>query len=179
MDTGDRVIFKGLEIHGVNSVEQVDELMIRAKKNRRVSATKMNARSSRSHFLFELIIEGTHVSGKKCRGRLSLVDLAGSENIENLKSTIQVGECKEILTSLGALKTVLTRLREGKTPTFRENKLTHVLKNTLTSGSKVLMFVNVAPEKSALQETKSSLKFGKSVNSVKLGSAKANTPSLG
>jgi hypothetical protein len=74
---------------------------------------------------------------------------------------------------------VLTRLREGKTPTFRENKLTHVLKNTLTSGSKVLMFVNVAPEKSALQETKSSLKFGKSVNSVKLGSAKANTPSLG
>jgi hypothetical protein len=98
------------------------------------------------------------------------VDLAGSENIESLKNKKQVDECKEILSSLGTLKTALTRLREGKTPTFRDSKLTHVLKNSLTAGSKVLMFVNVAPEKSCLQETKSSLNFGKSVNAIKLGS---------
>ena len=172
-DTGDRVNLRGLEVHAVNSVEQVDELLIRAKKNRKVGSTAMNARSSRSHFIFQLLIEGTHVSGRKCCGTLSLVDLAGSENIELLKNKKQVDECKEILSSLGALKTALTRLREGKTPTFRDSKLTHVLKNSLTAGSKVLMFVNVAPEKSCLQETKSSLNFGKSVNAIKLGSGKS------
>jgi kinesin family protein C1 len=172
-DTGDRVNLRGLEVHAVNSVEQVDELLIRAKKNRKVGSTAMNARSSRSHFIFQLLIEGTHVSGRKCCGTLSLVDLAGSENIESLKNKKQVDECKEILSSLGALKTALTRLREGKTPTFRDSKLTHVLKNSLTAGSKVLMFVNVAPEKSCLQETKSSLNFGKSVNAIKLGSGKS------
>jgi kinesin family protein C1 len=176
-DNGDLVIVKDLMVLEVSSVEEVDELMIKAKSNRRVGATNMNEHSSRSHFLFQLLIEGTNINGTKCCGRLNLVDLAGSEKLDAAQDEKQRKEGQKIRESLGALKTVLTRLRKdanASAPSFRDSKLTHLLKNTLSAGSKVLMFVNVAPEESSFEETKSSLNFGTSVNSVKLGSANAN-----
>ena len=51
-------------------------------KNRAVSATNMNAESSRSHSIFVLTIIMNNVEDSSCKtGKLYLVDLAGSEKI--------------------------------------------------------------------------------------------------
>ena len=165
---------KDLTVCQVNSVEQVDALMIKAKKQRKVGSTNMNKQSSRSHFIFQMVIEGTNANGSKCCGRLNLVDLAGSENLEAAKDEQQRKEGAKIRESLSALSTVLTQLRQDPKASagFRNSKLTRLLKTDLSAGSKILMFVNIAPEASSLMETKCSLNFAKSVNSVKLTPAK-------
>jgi len=50
--------------------------------NRSVTATNMNAESSRSHSLFIITISMTNNEDGSCKtGKLYLVDLAGSEKI--------------------------------------------------------------------------------------------------
>jgi kinesin family protein C1 len=166
---------KDLTAFPVSSVEQVEALMIEAKKKRKVGATNINSESSRSHFLFQFVIEGTNSNGKKCNGRLNLIDLAGSENLDAAKDEKQRLEGQKIRESLSFLKTVLMRLRRNSSAniSFRDSKLTHLLKTDLSAGSKVLMLVNISPEKSSLSETKNSLNFAKSVNSVKPAGSKA------
>ena len=167
-------VVQGLTNFPVDSAEQVDALLIKAKKNRKVAATHANAHSSRSHFVFQLIIEGTNANGEKCRGSLNLIDLAGSENLDAAKDEKQRFEGQKIRESLSFLKTALMRLREDANAnvSFRDSTLTRLLKSDLSAGSKVLMLVNVAPEISSLSETKNSLDFAKSVNSVKPASTK-------
>ena len=48
---------------------------------RHVSATKMNAESSRSHLVFSIIIRTIDAKGKTVSGKLTLVDLAGCERV--------------------------------------------------------------------------------------------------
>jgi kinesin family protein 5 len=47
-------------------------------KNRVVRQTSMNAKSSRSHSIFQLLVEIQGGSGSFLKGRLNLCDLAGS-----------------------------------------------------------------------------------------------------
>ena len=49
-------------------------------KNRTIRQTSMNAKSSRSHTIFQLLIE-IQENGTFLKGRLNLCDLAGSEKI--------------------------------------------------------------------------------------------------
>ena len=68
---------------------------------------------------------------------------------------------------------MMGNLKSQKTTT-QNCVLTKQLRNTLVSGAKVLMFLNIAPEAKWTEETKESLGFGDTVGSVKLGSAVAN-----
>ena len=64
----------------VTNGENINTLLRRAKKNRVVAATNCNERSSRSHSVFILKIQGINEkTGENCIGTLNLVDLAGSE----------------------------------------------------------------------------------------------------
>jgi kinesin family protein C1 len=70
----------GIEPVPVSSPADLQKLLERARKNRSVGKTKLNDRSSRSHSVFQLVIDGQNsVSGHKTRGVLNLIDLAGSE----------------------------------------------------------------------------------------------------
>ncbi len=61
---------------------QVYDLMAVGNGNRAITATNMNAESSRSHSLFILTIVMTNTEDGSCKtGNLYLVDLAGSEKI--------------------------------------------------------------------------------------------------
>ena len=47
-------------------------------RNRAVAETKMNERSSRSHSVLTVIVDGiSHVTGQRTHGCLHLIDLAG------------------------------------------------------------------------------------------------------
>lgn len=74
----------GIYVEGLNEVEALDvdhclELMQNGEKNRIVRQTSMNIKSSRSHTLFQLLIEEVFPNSKSYRRvKVNLCDLAGS-----------------------------------------------------------------------------------------------------
>lgn len=92
--------------------KNVESLLRRAKKARAVAATNCNERSSRSHSVFILKIQGSNAkTGENCVGSLNLVDLAGSERLKDSGSTGQrLEETKNINTSLSNLSKVILAL---------------------------------------------------------------------
>jgi len=63
----------------VSSREDVMEVMEIGNKNRAVAETKMNERSSRSHSVLTVIVDGhNHITGQRTHGCLHLIDLAGA-----------------------------------------------------------------------------------------------------
>mmetsp|Transcript_41090 Transcript_41090/g.53900 ORF Transcript_41090/g.53900 Transcript_41090/m.53900 type:complete len:196 (-) Transcript_41090:331-918(-) len=67
----------------VNSIEEMEKAMNFGNNNRKTAATKMNARSSRSHSIFQVYLEtATTQDGQQVikAGKLNLVDLAVSSS---------------------------------------------------------------------------------------------------
>ena len=108
---------------------------------RTTAQMSMNARSSRSHAIFTLALQGaSDAKGTTAHGRLVLVDLAGMESSKKSFSVegasahgLRREEARHINTSLYALGTVIERLSasnrassalsgEGHVP-FRNSKL--------------------------------------------------------
>jgi kinesin family protein C1 len=156
----------------VRSRTDVEELLLEAKKKRFTKVTNRNEHSSRSHFILQFRIFGTHENGNHLRGALNLIDLAGSENANAARDNQQKQEGSYIRQSLLTLERVLNCLQKGTKAPFRDSRLTQLLKDSLTGTAKVVMFLNVSPEEECLDETKKSLNFGKMVNNVTLGQAK-------
>jgi kinesin family protein 5 len=117
--------------------------------NRSVTATNMNAESSRSHSLFIITITMTNNEDGSCKtGKLYLVDLAGSEKISKTGAKGQtLEEAKKInqsLTTLGKVIVALTDKNSKHVP-YRESKLTRILSESLGGNSKTCLIVTCSP----------------------------------
>ncbi|XP_070792311.1 kinesin-like protein KIFC1 [Pituophis catenifer annectens] len=161
----------------VSSEEEVWRLLLTAKAHRSVARTNLNERSSRSHSLFQLRVEGTNTKrGLHTSSVLSLVDLAGSERLDKSLSTGErLKETQAINTSLSTLSLVITALsnKEAHIP-YRNSKLTYLLQNSLGGSSKMLMFVNISPLEENFAESLNSLRFARKVNECVIGTASSN-----
>lgn len=157
----------GLKIVDVKDIYQAYRLIKQAKKRRTTAATKINEYSSRSHFLFQLYLEGDNTQQNlNCKAQLNLVDLAGSEPYGASDEKLQKKEGSNIRLSLLSLSNVLRQIHRGdKCPSFRDSQLTLLLRNSLTNGSKTVMIVNVSNDESCLKETKRSMDFGDEISS--------------
>jgi len=93
--------------------------------------------------------------------QLSFVDLAGSERVKKSGSTgSQLKEAQSINKSLSALADVISALSSGGQHTpYRNHKLTMLMSDSLGGNAKTLMFVNVSPAESNLDETHNSLMY--------------------
>ncbi|XP_073116581.1 kinesin-like protein KIN-14M isoform X7 [Elaeis guineensis] len=163
-------------MYPVQSTSDVMDLMQTGLTNRAMSATALNERSSRSHSIVTIHVQGVDLkTGATLHGSLHLVDLAGSERVDHSQVTgDRLKEAQHINKSLSALGDVIFALsqKSGHVP-YRNSKLTQVLQSSLGGHAKTLMFVQINPDAGSYSETLSTLKFAERVSGVELGAARS------
>ncbi|EIE88029.1 kinesin heavy chain [Rhizopus delemar RA 99-880] len=159
------------------SQDDVYEVMRNGSANRVVSATNMNAESSRSHSIVVVTITQKNVdTGAAKSGKLYLVDLAGSEKVGKTGASGQtLEEAKKINKSLTALGMVINALTDGKSShiPYRDSKLTRILQESLGGNSRTTLIINCSPSSYNEAETLSTLRFGMRAKTIK-NKAKVN-----
>ncbi|TFK76420.1 kinesin heavy chain [Pluteus cervinus] len=171
------VYVKNLSDYYVSSAREVYEIMRTGGAARIVSATNMNAESSRSHSIFLITIQQRNTeTGAQKTGNLYLVDLAGSEKVGKTGASGQtLEEAKKINKSLSALGMVINALTDPKTKhiPYRDSKLTRILQESLGGNSRTTLIINCSPCSYNESETLSTLRFGIRAKSIK-NSARVN-----
>ncbi|XP_077293950.1 CENP-meta [Arctopsyche grandis] len=148
--------------------ERILQIMQQGNQNRSVGETSMNDTSSRSHSIFQIIIESRrHASpGAECDdsvnvSQLNLVDLAGSERASQAGTTkqrLREGcHINKSLTALGVVIRQLSSVGDQGFVNFRDSKLTRILQSSLGGNAKTGIICAVTP--TSLDETHSTLKF--------------------
>ena len=172
---GEVYIQDATEIY-VNSFEQVMDIIDKGNKSRAIASTAMNQASSRSHSVFIVTLsQRDKTTMSKKTSKLFLVDLAGSEKVSKSEAhghTLE--EAKYINKSLSSLGIVINQLTEGKDfVSYRDSKLTRLLNDSLGGNSKTSLIITCAPSVFNVDETISTLRFGKRAKLIK-NKAKVN-----
>ncbi|XVF53918.1 hypothetical protein PTKIN_Ptkin05aG0138400 [Pterospermum kingtungense] len=164
-------------MHPVLSTSNVLDLMDIGFKNRAVSSTALNERSSRSHSIVTIHVRGKDLkAGTSLYGNLHLVDLAGSERVDRAEVTgNRLREAQHINKSLSSLGDVIFALAQKSSHVpYRNSKLTQVLQSSLGGQAKTIMFVQLNPDGTSYPESLSTLKFAERVSGVELGAARSS-----
>ncbi|KAJ3185801.1 NADH-ubiquinone oxidoreductase chain 1 [Gaertneriomyces sp. JEL0708] len=177
----------------VTSPKQVMRIIRKGEENRHFGATDYNEHSSRSHTIFQMIVESRQRTGgsgilgtpngrngsRTPRGtvtmsQLNLIDLAGSE-----KATTDTDRRKEgayINKSLLTLGTVISKLTDEKNASnsggagvhipYRDSKLTRILQSSLAGNAKISVICTISPTIANAEESTNTLKFAARVKKV-------------
>eukprot|EP01080_Neovahlkampfia_damariscottae_P001815 gene1815-957_t len=158
-----------IEIH---STKDVLEIVKNGLVNRKVSSTKINEYSSRSHSILSLkIYQLDTESSQKMTSELDVVDLAGSERMNKSKLIQkQEEEAKSINLSLTTLGKVIYALScNYQHIPIRESKLTKLLSNSLGNGNAfTVLLINCSSSSFSKEETISTLRFGQRAQVIKI-----------
>lgn len=165
------VYIKNITIKDVKQESELYACLLKGKKKRHTSETKMNRDSSRSHSVFSIIIECADSNENIRVGKLYLVDLAGSERQSKTEAKgMRFTEAININLSLSALGNVINALTKSTSITsqaqpntthipYRDSKLTRILQDSLGGNSKTVMIANIGPADYNFDETMSTLRF--------------------
>lgn len=169
----DEIMLQGLTEHEVRCDNDIFRYFDKGEKNRTVASTLLNITSSRSHLIVLLKVYGENrIHLTTSIGTLTLCDLAGSENVTKSGATGErFNEATCINKSLTTLGRVFDALRNHQKPSYRETKLTYLLKPTLGGDSKCLLFVNLRCEPENAEETLRAIHFG--INAMQVAPEKA------
>lgn len=179
----------------VTCPQDVMKIIERGEANRHISSTDYNLHSSRSHTIFQMIIESRERNststatmvrrrtltqsgyGTKSKetvkiSQLNLIDLAGSEKAATNEERRKEGSF--INKSLLTLGTVISKLteasahRSGPKPhiPFRDSKLTRILETALSGMAKVAVLCTISPSLQAVEESVNTLKFATRVKKI-------------
>lgn len=167
--TGDATI-DNVEERVATDAEQLLRILEEGTERRTTASTMMNANSSRSHLFLTVSIDIHDQESKSTvTGKVRLCDLAGSERPKKSGASGDVMreaiEINRALTALGDVIETLTQKRGGPVP-YRNHKLTQLLSDSLGGSAKTLMFVNVSPAKSEVEETLNSLTYASRARNI-------------
>ncbi|KAI3462271.1 hypothetical protein Pfo_018934 [Paulownia fortunei] len=168
-DSKGMVVVENVTILSISSYDELRSIIERGSEQRHTTGTLMNEQSSRSHLILSVVIENTNLQTQSvARGKLSFVDLAGSERVKKSGSSgSQLKEAQSINKSLSALGDVIGALSSGNQHIpYRNHKLTMLMSDSLGGNAKTLMFVNISPAESNLDETYNSLTYASRVRSI-------------
>ena len=134
----------------VSSAEEVREVMREGEANRATGATAMNERSSRSHSVVMVRVDGVAADSAAHAGVLYLVDLAGSERLARSEARGERLGSRHINKSLSALGDVVGALRANspRVP-YRNSKLTTLLQGALGPSGKPCVSCTCRPRRRA------------------------------
>eukprot|EP00347_Sterkiella_histriomuscorum_P020786 403336463 len=153
----------------IQSLDELYQYYNKGLKTRKVSSTKMNDMSSRSHMIFTVQIQTINEQTKQnTLSKISFVDLAGSERQSKAQGNNErINEANSINQSLLTLGKVVQQLTSGeKHISYKDSKLTQLMKDSLGGNSKTLMFVNISPSEYNIHETKNSILFGQKAKTI-------------
>uniref|UniRef100_A0A915CGW6 Kinesin motor domain-containing protein n=1 Tax=Parascaris univalens TaxID=6257 RepID=A0A915CGW6_PARUN len=165
------VVINGVVEEVITDRTGVDTLIQAAFERRAVGETSLNERSSRSHAILRFVIEShddnPQVGTASYIAYLNIVDLAGSENAEQTGTEeVRLREGSNVNRSLFTLSRVISQLTtKNSHVSFRDSKLTRLLKTSLGGNSKTLIICTASPV--ALTETSQALKFASRAKFVK------------
>uniref|UniRef100_F6Q5L9 Kinesin-like protein unc-104 n=1 Tax=Ciona intestinalis TaxID=7719 RepID=F6Q5L9_CIOIN len=158
----------------VQSFSDINNLMDEGNKARTVAATNMNATSSRSHGVFNIVFTQkrqdfiTNLETEKV-SKISLVDLAGSERAESTgakgKRLKEGANINKSLTTLGKVISALadqkakSKKKRGEYIPYRDSVLTWLLKENLGGNSKTAMIAAISPADINYDESLSTLRY--------------------
>lgn len=133
---------------------------------RRVSETKLNRESTRSH-----VITVFQVERKTVIGRLFCVDLSGSENVKKSGAEQEVlNEAKAINLSLHHLSRVVQACNQKHAHvSYRDSVLTHLLKDAFRGNAKTAFLVTL---REFVEESLRTMRFAAQLRTIK------NTPRI-
>ena len=156
----------------VNSSLDFSTVYYESIKRRATGSTLENDRSSRSHAIVRITIESKgavqNSSEPSLCSHLDLVDLAGSECQARTQATGQRQmEASNINKSLLALSKIISSVSKNqKSFSYRESKLTEILKDSLGGNARTVIVTTLSNEKVHLAPTKSSIQFAQ--NAMKI-----------
>ena len=169
---------EGIHITGareetVTSKAEMSRCLEKGTLCRMTGSTDMNARSSRSHAIFSIILEQHLQQGEEeveyRTSKFHFVDLAGSERAKRTKASGQrLKEGIEINKGLLSLGNVISQLGEGKKAyvSYRDSKLTRLLQDSLGGNSKTLMITCVSPAHVNQEESLNALRYANRARNI-------------
>ncbi|EGZ05092.1 hypothetical protein PHYSODRAFT_248580 [Phytophthora sojae] len=165
-DRKNDIFVEGLSEYAVRSVSDCLQLLQCGEQNRAVRSTHMNQVSSRSHSVFQLLLEQRRKDGTVLKSKFNLVDLAGSEkwNMGTEMQDHHISEMTNINLSLHTLGRCIAALSSKSTggPThvpYRDSKLTRLLQDSLGGNTKTKIIATLSPSIDCVEESISTLKF--------------------
>lgn len=176
------VYVSGLSEYAVSNARECLALVRLGEENRAIRETDMNNESSRSHSIFQIVLEQVQevqvdgVQSKKqkvLKSKLNLVDLAGSEkwgnNMENEQHILELTNINLSLYTLGRCISALAKksTEGGATHVpFRDSKLTRLLQDSLGGNSRTIVIATLSPALDCVEESISTLRFADHANKV-------------
>ena len=170
---------EGEEIQ-VDTLEDILNTIQVGFNHRHIASTRMNESSSRSHAIFSLTLETQLINSEKMelkkKSKFTFVDLAGSERQKESGAVgDRIKEAGTINKSLSALSKVIMQLvdiamsrnKGNKFVSYRDSKMTCLLKDSLGGNSKTFMICNISQEKQCLEESVSTLDFARRCKCIK------------
>lgn len=159
------IFVENLAEYVVERAEDCIFLLKQGDRNRVVRQTRFNHHSSRSHTIFQVLIEGDKANkrGALKRAKMNLCDLAGSEKFDKegmmVKDHIQeMNSINKSLTTLGKVISALAGNGSGHVP-YRESKLTRLLQDSLAVNTRTILIATISPASIYVEETLNTLKF--------------------
>ncbi|CAK8538887.1 unnamed protein product [Lathyrus sativus] len=177
-DSKNALSLENLSEEYVTSYDDVTQILIKGLSSRKVGATTLNSKSSRSHIIFTIVIEswckGASTNGfsSSKSSRISLIDLAGQDRNkvdgagrQCLRETKNV---KKSLSQLGHVVDALTKeTSSGKADVPNKNScLTRLLHESLGGNAKLSVICSIYPDNKNNGETLRTLRFGQRVRSI-------------
>ncbi|XVF70804.1 hypothetical protein PTKIN_Ptkin11bG0191000 [Pterospermum kingtungense] len=155
----------------VSSHEDVTQILIKGISSRKVGATAVNSKSSRSHIVFTFTIESwCKGASSKCfssskTSRISLIDLAELDRnkLEDVGSQ-HVQEGKNVEKSMSQLGYLVNTIAEE---TRGGSCLTRILRESLGGNANLTVICNIPADKRKSSDILSSLRFGQRIKSVR------------
>ncbi len=172
------VYVENLTKENVGSIEEIYDIIKQGDSVRKVTATNLNKESSRSHSILSIYLNQTCPDSTHIASQLNLVDLAGSERADKTKATgellkqgalinLSLTTLSQVINALSSIEMKGINDRNSIPIPYRESKLTRLLQPSFGGNSKTSLIIHVSPHINNIDESVSTLEFGKRTKLIK------------